>query len=196
MRHLRSTLSERLCSRQIWAGRFSPVDTCRQHWSLNSLVWFLLKLSSFTSGCNSRSELLEKLPYGTVRWNGCTPRPRLLYPSQEPQEVISRSSRPSPEKSSGALLELLFILLRAQDTLVTRSNLAYTSNLRQACLRLRYAARDEYVAVGVAAVIWRAAAGTTATYGGPVTAVLMALMSSSSVTVPLTRMGSAGGSRA
>jgi hypothetical protein len=57
-------------------------------------------------------------------------------------------------------------------------------NLRQACLRLRYAARDEYVAVGVAAVVWRAAAGTTATYGGPVIAVLMALVSSSSVAVP------------
>jgi hypothetical protein len=29
--HLRSTLSERLCSRQIWEGRFSPVAACRQH---------------------------------------------------------------------------------------------------------------------------------------------------------------------
>jgi hypothetical protein len=48
------------------------VATCRQHWSLNSLVWFLLKLSSFTSGRNSTSDLLEKLTYGTVRWNGCT----------------------------------------------------------------------------------------------------------------------------
>src|SRR5215210_7546205 len=46
LRHLKSTLSERLCSRQIWAGRFSPVATCRQHSSLNSLVWFLLNYSS------------------------------------------------------------------------------------------------------------------------------------------------------
>ena len=45
--HLKSTLSERLCSRQIWAGRFSAVAACRQHWSLNSLVWFLLNLFSF-----------------------------------------------------------------------------------------------------------------------------------------------------
>jgi hypothetical protein len=42
LRHLESTLSERLCSRQSWAGRFWPVATCRQHSSLNSLVWFLL----------------------------------------------------------------------------------------------------------------------------------------------------------
>src|SRR5947209_2831366 len=31
LRHLKSTLSERLCSRQICAGRFWPVATCRQH---------------------------------------------------------------------------------------------------------------------------------------------------------------------
>src|SRR5215203_1495228 len=50
LRHLKSTLSERLCSRQSCAGRFWPVGTCRQHSSLNSLVWFLLNPSSFTSG--------------------------------------------------------------------------------------------------------------------------------------------------
>src|SRR5215207_4188379 len=46
LRHLKSTLSERLCSRQSCAGRFWPVATCRQHWSLNSLVCFLLNPSS------------------------------------------------------------------------------------------------------------------------------------------------------
>lgn len=41
IRSLRSTFSLlAMCSRQIWAGRFSPVAACRQHWSLNSLVWF------------------------------------------------------------------------------------------------------------------------------------------------------------
>ena len=47
--HLKSTLSERLCSRQIWAGRFSPVAARRQHWSLNSLVWFLLGVANLPS---------------------------------------------------------------------------------------------------------------------------------------------------
>jgi hypothetical protein len=56
LRHLKSTLSERLCSRQIWAGRLWPVATCRQHSSLNSLVCFLLNPSSLRSGCNSTSD--------------------------------------------------------------------------------------------------------------------------------------------
>ena len=34
------------------------------------------------------------------------------------QPVVAPLRAPSPEKSSGALLELLFILLRAQDTLL------------------------------------------------------------------------------
>ena len=39
-RHLKCTLSERLCAPQIWAGRFSSMATCRQYRSLNSLMWF------------------------------------------------------------------------------------------------------------------------------------------------------------
>jgi len=59
-------LATDLCG-ALLAGGYLPATL-----SLNSLVWFLLKLSSFTSGRNSTSDLLEKLTYGTVRWNGCT----------------------------------------------------------------------------------------------------------------------------
>ena len=80
LRHLRSTLSERLCSRQIWAGRFSAVDTCRQHWSLNSRVWFLRELDNLSSLIRMQLyiRLPEKLTNGAVRSNGCTPLNHVL----------------------------------------------------------------------------------------------------------------------
>ena len=75
LRHLKSTLSERLCSRQIWAGRFSSIATWWQHCSLNHLVWFLRELDNLSSLIWTQLYIQspEKLTYGTVRSYECAP---------------------------------------------------------------------------------------------------------------------------
>jgi hypothetical protein len=59
------------------------------------LVWF--SSSSPPSECNSTSDLLEKLTYGTVRWNGRTPvDPRsLVHERTIPAEIGPNNWQPS-----------------------------------------------------------------------------------------------------
>ena len=54
-------------------------------------------LASFTSECNSTSDLLEKSTYGTVRWNGRTPvEPRsLVHERTIPEEIGPNNWQPS-----------------------------------------------------------------------------------------------------